>query len=164
MNRTLYHISKEAVEIVNALEETEGELTPEIQAALTINQNDLADKGIMYGFVIKQRESNIDFIDSEIKRLQHLKKVETNTINRLKEAIINALHIYGLEKISSPTLTLSVRRSESVEIISEEQLADEYKVTKVTVAPDKIRIKEAIKSGKDVEGAVIRENYSLQIK
>jgi len=164
MNRTLYHISKEAVEILNALEETEGELTPAIQVALTINQNDLADKGIMYGFVIKQRESNIDFIDSEIKRLQHLKKVETNTINRLKEAVINALHIYGLEKISSPTLTLSVRRSESVEIISEEQLADEYKVTKVTTAPDKIRIKEAIRSGKDVEGAVIRENYSLQIK
>jgi hypothetical protein len=51
-----------------------------------------------------------------------------------------------------------------VEIISEEQLADEYKVTKVTTAPDKIRIKESIKSGKDVEGAVIRENYSLQIK
>jgi len=163
MNRSLFNISAEALEIVSALEET-GELTPGIEAMLVINQNELQDKSFSYAYVVKSIEGDITTIDEEIKRLTSLKKAKNNVVDRMKEAVINALHIYGLEKISSPTLTLSVRRSESVEIISEEQLADEYKVTKVTTAPDKIRIKEAIKSGKDVEGAVIRENYSLQIK
>jgi hypothetical protein len=163
MNRSLFNISAEALEIVSALEET-GELTPGIEALLKINQNEIQDKSFSYGYIVKTIEGDITTIDEEIKRLTSLKKAKNNIVDRMKEAVINALHIYGLEKISSPTLTLSVRRSEAVEIISEEQLADEYKVTKVTTAPDKIRIKEAIKSGKDVEGAVIRENYSLQIK
>jgi hypothetical protein len=163
MNRSLFNISAEALEIVSALEET-GELTPGIEALLKINQNEIQEKSFSYGYIVKTIEGDITIIDEEIKRLQALKRAKNNIVDRMKEAVINALHIYGLEKISSPTLTLSVRRSESVEIISEEQLADEYKVTKVTTAPDKIRIKEAIKSGKDVEGAVIRENYSLQIK
>jgi len=163
MNRSLFNISAEALEIVSALEET-GELTPGIEAMLVINQNELQEKSFNYAYVVKSIEGDITTIDEEIKRLTSLKKAKNNVVDRMKEAVINALHIYGLEKISSPTLTLSVRRFESVEIISEEQLADEYKVTKVTTAPDKIRIKEAIKSGKDVEGAVIRENYSLHIK
>jgi hypothetical protein len=163
MNRSLFNISSEALEIVSALEET-GELTPGIEAMLVINQTELQEKSFNYAYVCKSIESDITTIDEEIKRLTSLKKAKNNIVDRMKEAVINALHIYGLEKISSPTLTLSVRRSEAVEIISEEQLADEYKVTKVTVAPDKIRIKEAIKAGKDVEGAVIKENYSLQIK
>jgi hypothetical protein len=163
MNKSLFNISAEALEIVSALEET-GELTPGIEAMLVINQNELQEKSFSYAYVCKTIEGDITTIDEEIKRLMALKKAKNNVVDRMKEAVINALHIYGLEKISSPTLTLSVRRSEAVEIISEEQLADEYKVTKVTTAPDKIRIKEAIKSGKDVEGAIIKENYSLQIK
>jgi len=163
MNRSLFNISSEALEIVSALEET-GELTPGIEAMLVINQNELQEKSFSYAYVVKSIEGDITTIDEEIKRLMALKKAKNNVVDRMKEAVINALHIYGLEKISSPTLTLSVRRSEAVEIISEEQLSDKYKVTKVTTAPDKIRIKEAIRSGKDVEGAVIRENYSLQIK
>jgi hypothetical protein len=163
MNKSLFNISAEALEIVSVLEET-GELTPGIETLLAINQAELQEKSFNYAYIVKTIEGDITTIDEEIKRLTSLKKAKNNVVDRMKEAVINALHIYGLEKISSPTLTLSVRRSESVEIISEEQLSDEYKVTKVTTAPDKIRIKEAIKSGKDVEGAVIRENYSLQIK
>jgi hypothetical protein len=162
MNKSLFNISVEAQQIASALEE--GELSEEMETLLAINQNELQEKSFSYAYIVKTIEGDITTIDEEIKRLTSLKKAKNNVVDRMKEAVINALHIYGLEKISSPTLTLSVMRSESVEIISEEQLADEYKVTKVTTAPDKIRIKEAIKSGKDVEGAVIRENYSLQIK
>jgi hypothetical protein len=81
----------------------------------------------------------------------------------MKEAVIDAMHIYGLEKITSPTLNLSIRRSEAVEV-DENFHEDIYMVKKVTYTPDKTRLKEAIKRGQNIEGARIIENYNLQIK
>ena len=163
MNKSLFNISVEAQQIASALEET-GELNPAIEALMVINQNELQDKAINYGYAIKTIESDVNAIDEEIKRLQALKKAKTNAIDRMKESVVNAMNIYGFEKITSPTLNLSLRRSESIEIINSDQLSDEYRTVKTVINPDKIRIKEAIKSGKTVEGAVLVENYSLQIK
>jgi hypothetical protein len=163
MNKSLFIISAEAQQIASALEET-GELNPAIEALMVINQNELQDKAINYGYAIKTIECDVNAIDEEIKRLQALKKAKTNAIDRMKESVVNAMNIYGFEKITSPTLNLSLRRSESIDIINNDQLSDEYRTVKTVINPDKIRIKEAIKSGKTVEGAVLVENYSLQIK
>jgi hypothetical protein len=163
MNKSLFIISAEAQQIASALEET-GELNPAIEALMVFNQNELQDKAINYGYAIKTIESDVNAIDEEIKRLQALKRAKTNAIDRMKESVVNAMNIYGFEKITSPTLNLSLRRSESVDIINNDQLPDEYRTVKTVINPDKIRIKEAIKSGKTVEGAVLVENYSLQIK
>jgi len=163
MNKSLFIISAEAQQIASALEET-GELNPAIEALMVFNQNELQDKAINYGYAIKTIESDVNAIDEEIKRLQALKRAKTTAIDRMKESVVNAMNIYGFEKITSPTLNLSLRRSESVDIINNDQLPDEYRTVKTVINPDKIRIKEAIKSGKTVEGAVLVENYSLQIK
>jgi hypothetical protein len=72
--------------------------------------------------------------------------------------------IYGIEKISTPTLNLSLRKSESIEIVNESQLTDNYKTEKITYLPDKARIKNAIKEGIEVEGAVLLTKFNLQIK
>jgi hypothetical protein len=51
MNKSLFNISKEAIELASLLEE--GEYTPEIEQALAINQNELQEKAINYGYVVK---------------------------------------------------------------------------------------------------------------
>jgi hypothetical protein len=43
-------------------------------------------------------------------------------------------------------------------------LPESLLTVKKTVSADKVKIKEAIKNGVPVEGAVIVENFSLQIK
>ena len=112
---------------------------------MVINQNELQEKAVNYGYVIKESENQISLIDAEIKRLQDLKKVQSNKIDRLKETVLNAMNIYGIEKINSPFLNISIRKSESVEVT--EGLPMEYMIEKTTYAPDKTRIKNAIKSG-----------------
>jgi hypothetical protein len=160
--KSLYHISKEALDLAEMLEV--GELTPELEQRLTINQNELQEKAINYGYVIKDADGNITAIDNEIERLNALKKSEERKRNILKERISSAMQFYGIEKVETSTLKLSFRRSESVEIVSVEQLPDDYMIKKVTVSPDKSKIKEDIKKGKEVPGAVINENLNLQIK
>jgi hypothetical protein len=160
--KSLYHISKEALDLAELLEVEE--LTPELEERLAINQNELQEKSVNFGFVIKDAENSILVIDEEIKRLQAIKKTQQKKCDILKGKISDALQFYGIEKVETPTIKMSFRRSESVEIVSLEQLQGEYLVEKVSVTADKKAIKQAIKEGKEVDGAIIKENFNLQIK
>jgi uncharacterized small protein (DUF1192 family) len=160
--KSLFNITAEALELASALEE--GELTPELETALAINQNELQEKAINYGYVVKSLEGDISAIDEEIKRLQALKKAKSNAIDRMKESVSNAMQLYGMEKLTSPTLSLSLRKSESVDVDLTEALPNDFKITKVTVTPDKIAIKQALKQGENITGATLKINYNLQIK
>lgn len=161
--KSLFNISAEARELASAL--IEGELSEELETALVINQNELQEKAINYGFAIKSIEADIDTIDAEIERLKALKTSRTNAIDRMKSTVLEAMNIYGIEKVASPTLNLAVRLNpESVEVVNEYQVPDIYRKEKVTVTIDKTAIKEAIKSGLEVPGAVLDRKKRLEIK
>jgi hypothetical protein len=160
--KSLFNITAEALNLASALED--GEITPELENRLIINQTELQEKAINYAYVIRTVEIDVSAIDEEIKRLQAIKKAKTNVIDRMKESVVTAMGIYGIEKVSTPTLNLSLRKSESIEIVNESQIPDGFKTQKITVAPDKTRIKQAIKDGDEVQGAVLNINYNLQIK
>jgi hypothetical protein len=161
--KSLYKISQEAINIAQSL--IERELTPEMETALTINQNELQDKAINYGYAIRSIESDVSIIEDEIKRLQALKTSRTNAIDRMKATVLEAMQIYGIEKVTSPTLNLSVRLNpESVDLVNEYQIPDCYKKEKVTISVDKVMIKEDLKSGLEVPGAVLKRTQRLEIK
>jgi hypothetical protein len=159
----LFQITAKARELSLALES--GELTEELENELVINQTELQEKAINYGYVVRSLESDVSIIDEEMKRLAALKKAKNGAIDRIKESVLNAMLIYGIEKVTSPTLNLSVRNNpESVDIPMTELLDEKFLVTKTTVAPDKVAIKKAIQNGENVEGATLVRTQSLVIK
>ncbi len=158
----LYEITREAMELASLLE-TE-ELTPELEQALVINQDQLQAKANNYAKVIVNIQSDADAIDGEIKRLKAMKESKERAITRLKEAVKNAMMVSSIEKIESPLFKLSIRKSESVEVDILEGLPSEFVNIKNVVTPDKIAIKEAIKRGEFVLGARLVDNFNLQIK
>ena len=161
--KSLFNITAEARDLASAL--IEGELSSEMETALAINQTELQEKAINYGFAIKSIESDICIIDSEIERLKALKTSRANAIDRMKSAVLEAMNIYGIEKVTSPTLNLAVRLNpESVDLVNEYQIPDCYKKEKVTVSIDKALIKEDLKSGLEVPGAVLKRGTRLEIK
>ena len=160
--KSIYVISEEAKFLASSLEE--GEFTPEMELALTINQNEIQEKAINYGFVLKTFEGDVSLISEEIKRLTAIKKAKENAIDRMKDAVLNAMQIYSIEKVSSPTLNISIRRTESIEVPLLELLDDRFVTEKIVKSADKIGIKKALKDGEMIEGAFIQANYNLQIK
>lgn len=143
----------------------EGDLSPEIELALCINQNELQNKAINYAFAIKSIQSDISTIDEEINRLEGLKLSRTNAIERMKATVLEAMQIYSIEKITSPTLNLTVRSNpESVHVLNEYQIPDTFKKEKVTVSIDKVAIKSALQSGEEVPGAILQRTKRLEIK
>lgn len=158
----LFNIKQEYINLVNTIIDNNGELSPELSQALAINETELKEKAINYGYVIRSFEYENDIIDAEIKRLKALKEQKEKAIQKLKDAVSDAMNLYGIEKVESPALKLSFRKSESIEI--SENLDKRFMIEKVTLQPDKVAIKEAIKKGEQVEGAVLVINQNLQIK
>lgn len=159
---TLYNITKEIRLLTLELEE--GELTPELEQALVITQEQLQEKSIQYAYAIRNLEIDSNAIDNEIKRLKAMKESKDKAIDRMKEAVKSAMLASGIDKIESSLFKLSLRRSEAVEVVNIDQLPESLVTVKKTVSADKTKIKFLIKNGVPVEGAILTENYSLQIK
>jgi len=163
MEKSLYNINNEYLELISQVEQAEGVLTPELEEALTINKSELEVKSIAYVEVIKQRESLNERIDAEIKRLQSLKKSNDTLVSRLKNNLLNAVSLFG--NYEAGFLKLSTRKSKSVVVDYDvNDLPKQYKVVKVTETPDKTAIKKAIESGEEVYGCRLVENINLSIK
>jgi seryl-tRNA synthetase len=158
----LYTLTQEA-QYLAVLLETE-ELTPELEKALIINQDQLQAKAVNYAKVIANYQAESDAIDQEIKRLKAMKDSREKKIEWLKESVKKAMLVSGIEKVESPLFKLAVRRSESVEVDMVEALPNAFQNVKNVVTADKVAIKEAIKRGENVTGARLIENFNLQIK
>jgi len=159
--RALYHIESELNNINEQLIESGGELSPELQDKLAMTREELATKAANYGFVILKNQSEAAIIDAEIKRLKAIKGSLDNATDKIKEAISNAMIQYDLTEVKTPTIKLSFRASESVEV-DESKLAQKYWNYKPTV--DKTTIKADLKAGIEVDGARIVSKQNLQVK
>jgi hypothetical protein len=158
----LYQITKDYLEIQQILE-TE-ELTPELNQALMLSQNQLQTKGGGYAKIIANKQANVDGATAEMKRIKAYIEQEQKQIDRLKNALLQSMVLTGTDKLECDFFRFSVRRSEAVEVDLLEALPANYVTEKTTKSADKVAIKEAIKRGENITGARIIENFSLQIK
>ena len=162
ISNKIRNIYEELASGIGVDEET-GEICPEILQALSFTQNELQEKVVDYGFVIKSFEDEIDIYSKEIDRLQKRKKQLENTQKQLKQVITNAMIEFDVAEIKGKTIRVKLRESEAVQVDNPELLTNEFKRTKITIEPDKMAIKSAIKSGQVVEGACLVKNKNLQI-
>lgn len=164
MKVALYQIEQEYLNIVQSIIDAGGEITEEQETALSISKEQLQNKGICYGFIVKELEGNIDLIDLEIKRLNALKKPLVNSIDRLKNNLSQAMQMFEVTELKTPLLKINFRKSESVEIEDLALLDSNYIKVVTTKTADKVAIKDAIKNGENVQGAILVTNQNLQIK
>jgi hypothetical protein len=131
---------------------------------LTIAESNLREKSSNYAYVVRSLEYDNEIIDSEIKRLQGLKKTRTNAIDRLKNALTNAMIICDVSEITTATSKISFRKSEILEIVDETKVPEKYKTNVVTTKIDKNEIKSDLKAGKQINGVELIQKQNLQIK
>lgn len=175
-NRTLFQLSADMSAIEDALWETGGELTPELEQALTETQQSLAVKTDGYNALIRKFASQADIIDAEIKRLTALKKTCQNAEKRLKNHICETMGAFGIEKLEGQFCKISRARTSSIET-NEDMLLASYIPTIDAInesLPPYIKVepkisKTAIKEFQKTEGilpagAEIVENWSIRIR
>ena len=107
---TLFKIKEQYLSILEELNETEGEITPEIAEKLAINEGDLKDKAVNYALYIKKLEADNKTISEEVSRLQELKARNSKKIDSLDNAIVNAMLMFGFDKVEVATLKIYLRK------------------------------------------------------
>ena len=123
------------------------------------------------GCYIKNLESDVEAIKKEEDNLKARRKSAENKIEGLKRYLngyLSACYPNDADrakwKFKSPKVVLGYRRSTSVEVPDIEKLDKNFIKLKTEVSADKTAIKDAIKSGKEVVGAFLKENINLNIK
>ena len=162
MNKSLFQIEQELLSLEAILEDSGGELTPELEQSLEITQKELQHKTFNYCKFIRHLQGQIDSAKTYEDQIRQYKQKKQRVIDRLKMALENAVSMFG--KIETEIFTVSNRKSISVIIANEDMIPDKYKVIKQTVVIDKKAVKDAIRKGEVVMGAQLVENLNLQIK
>jgi hypothetical protein len=164
-NLSLYNITNSFITLFEKAEQ--GELTKE---EIEEQGKDLAislkNKSTSIIGYVRNLDLTSEAIKNEIDRLTTMKKAIDNKSAKFKEYVKQNMEELELQKIDTELGTLSIAKNPaSVEIYDESMIADEYKKEKVTVTIDKTAIKNAIKEGKEVEGArLVEDKTSLRIK
>lgn len=163
---SLYNIPNKFAELMDKVQN--GEITEEEynelgeELALEL-QNKSAN---IIGYT-QNKESLIEAIDVQIKRLQELKKSEQNSLDKFKQYVKENMEKLGIEKIGTELGILSIAKNPmSVEIENEDEIPSEFKQEIVTIKIDKTAIKNHFKeTGEVVAGTNIIDNKtSLRIK
>ena len=160
----LFNISAEMRNVLAFIEEGGGELTPELEQALTITEERFDTIAVDFGRLSLYLDAHAKAAKAEVERVQAIQKKAENGKKRLQEAIVAAMKACGKDKVETPTLRIFLRHTTATEVDDLEALPAEFKVTKVEEVADKTAIKKAIQAGEAVPGAHLVENVSLQIK
>ncbi len=162
MNKNIFEIRKDYLEIIREIEDLEGEVSPETLLKLQINESERAEKAEAYVFVIRKKEAKIEMCKRHIEHCKKVMQAEEKGINYLKTVLKSAVHTFG--KITAGLFTISTRYSKSIEVVNVELLDAKFVTQKTETFADRKAIKEAFEAGERVFGAEIVENFSLQIK
>ena len=161
MKTTLYNIENDYIQLMQQVEENDGELTLEIEEQLAITEAQRDGKSIAYLSIITKVDAETTLIDNEIKRLQALKKRNNNIVTKLQSRLLDAVNLFGVYSVN--LTKFGTRKSTSVEVDDINALPKEFKTIKVVESADKIAIGKALKSGETITGCSLSENVNLKI-
>lgn len=122
---SIFNIQQDLYSIFSNIEENEGELTPELEEALTIKREEFSTKIQGYVAFIKQLELDNKGIKEEIARLKDLQKSKERTIDNLKKIMAMAINAFGDTNKSGTkfldygTGKVSIHKSDTVEVDEE---------------------------------------------
>ena len=100
----------------------------------------------------------------EIERLEDLKKGKEKKIKSIKSYIKRILLDLDKKKVETELGNLSLRKTTSVEITDITKIPREYLVVKEEITPSKKLIGDSLKKNILIDGAILKEDYSILIK
>ena len=100
----------------------------------------------------------------EIERLEDLKKGKEKKIKSIKSYIKRILLDLDKKKVETELGNVSLRKTTSVEITDISKIPKEYLVVKEEITPSKKLIGDSLKKNILIDGAVLKEDYSVLIK
>lgn len=173
---TLFELTEQQRAIEDALYESGGELTPEIEQALVETSESLPRKIDGYNHILRELAAMEQNCATEIERLTRLKRIAQNGQKTLKKHVMDAMKMFGFKRLDGNTckMTLSSRAGlevdEDVLLSDVQKRIDEFNATlpdyvTVEVKVSKSAINSAYKaSGVLPAGVTVNSTDSLTVR
>lgn len=124
-------------------------------------------KAQQVAYAPKMLEAEADAIELAAKEMMARAKAKRNRAANIREYLKTCLEVAGVTKIECPHFAIAIKNNPaSVDVFEPSLIPAEYmrQAEAPPPAPDKNAIKEAIKAGKDVPGALLASGTRLEIK
>ena len=168
MNKTLYEIAQEYIDIYNELLDSGGEITDELGEKLEINAENKKVKFENYAKLIKTLEGKLKIRNDEVERLNSLNQSDQKVIDSLRTRLEYTMKLFEEDNFETSLFRFSLRKSEAIIIEDETLIPEKFikKVTKIVESISKTDIKNFLKEneGNKVPGAVLEKRKKLVIK
>ena len=162
---TLYDLTQDWIQLMNMLEEGADEEV--INDTLEGLDYEIEEKAEGYAKVIRNIESDVAGLKTEIERMTDRKRVLENNISRLKNNLQAAMELTGKTKFKTDLFSFNVQNNPAAVIMDEqylENIPEEYLIPQEPKI-DKKKLAADLKAGVDLEGiAHLSVSRSLRIK
>ncbi|MDU8782134.1 siphovirus Gp157 family protein, partial [Clostridioides difficile] len=118
---TLYELTTDLLEIEEGLTEITGNEAEKLEEIKEIIKQEIQNKNTRIVSVIIDIDSDINSLDLEIKRMQELKKIKKNSLDRLKSNIKECMELLGIKKVETFLGNISIRKSAGSLVIEDEE-------------------------------------------
>lgn len=157
---TLYEMTANAIYLYDLL--SNGDIDEQ-----TVNDSlegmDVAGKLEDYCKVIRQFEADAAVYKAEKDRLAAKQKKAEEAVERLEAAVLNYMSATNTEKVKCGVFDVKVKQSKAANIVNADEISPEYMIQQPPKI-DRAAIRKALMSGKAVDGAELKINYSINIK
>lgn len=146
-------------EIMNCVDPETGEIIdPEKLEALQIERECKIENVALWIKNLRYEAQDLKAEREALAERENAAKRKIESLEAYLEKVLTG------EKFETPKVKVSFRKSKSVVITDESKIPEIYIKTKVEKSPDKIAIREALKSDYPIPGAIIVEKTNIQIK
>jgi hypothetical protein len=155
-----------ATEYINQAKELEDlDLPPEvIRDTLESMSGPIEGKSQAVAYVVRKLEANADAMKEWAKAAVAQADIVENRARELRDYLAYTLKQCSITKVEGPGITIGWRKSTAVDVYDPLLVPEIYFAPAPPPKPDKVAIKEALKSGVDIQGARLVERENLQIK
>ena len=157
---TLYELTAAAAELYALLQADE---IDEQTVNDTLEGLGAADKVESYCKIIKQLQCDIEMYKGERARLAARLKTAENGVERMKAALLAFMQSTGQNKFKAGSFAVSTAKTQAVFITDESALPCRFLVEQPPTV-DKVGLKEALKAGEEIGGAVLVVNTGVRIR
>lgn len=162
---TIYELSGDYLRLLEMAEDPE--MDP-VAFADTLEglEGEIEIKAEGYAKVIKELDKDGAGLDNEIKRLQAKKTTIANSIDRMKKALEQSMIITGRTKFKTELFSFGIQKNPPSVDLDEEHLElipIEYLIPQ-DPKPDKKRMLQELKEGKELSFAKLKQTESLRIR
>ena len=153
---TLYEITGDYLLLLEMLEEEENIDLQTFKDTLEGIEGKFEIKADNYARIIKELRAESEKYAAEVGRMQKRMETLANNEKRLKQHLYDSMKATGKVKFKTDLFSFNIQKNgglQPMEIVPDVEIPDEY----CRKEPDNTKIREALKAGKELPFAVLKE-------